>query len=69
MNQIRKQVEESGDKSGSVFDQAKASIDRMFGKKPGEGGGDPGQSPPLLPQGPDPGAAPRSLPTNLGKPN
>src|SRR5205807_4347960 len=27
MNEIRKHVEESGDKSGSVFDQAKASID------------------------------------------
>jgi outer membrane protein assembly factor BamD (BamD/ComL family) len=69
MNEIRKHVEESGDKSGSVFDQAKASIDRMFGKKPAEGGADPAQSPALLPQGPDPGAVPRSLPTNLGKPN
>ena len=38
MNEIRRQVEETGGKPATIFDQAKASVDRMFGKKPAEGG-------------------------------
>ena len=58
MADVRQKAEAEGSKP-SVFEQAKASVDRMFGKKPA-GEGDPAPPPPT------PLAMPSVLPTDLG---
>src|SRR5581483_3749695 len=64
MNQIRADVEASGTKPPSVFDQAKQGIDRMFGKKP-DGQPAEGGDAPAVPPPPAPAAMPRSLPSDI----
>jgi hypothetical protein len=49
MNQIRKQVEDSGGKPDNIFEQAKASIEKMFGKTPDGGTASTTAMPGLLP--------------------
>jgi outer membrane protein assembly factor BamD (BamD/ComL family) len=66
MNEIRRQVEETGGKPASIFDQAKASMDKMWGKKPADGAAPDAGQPPLLPPAPAPAELPKSLPPNLG---
>jgi TolA-binding protein len=69
MNQIRHQVEESGNKPASIFDQAKDGFG-MWTKKPAEGTPGAGEPPQLLPPPtPPPANLPRSLPENLGPRN
>jgi outer membrane protein assembly factor BamD (BamD/ComL family) len=68
MNQIRQKVEETGGKPASVFDQAKNSIERMWGKKTGPTDAPEGaETPPLLPPAvTGPVNMPQSLPTDMG---
>jgi outer membrane protein assembly factor BamD (BamD/ComL family) len=67
MNRIREQVEKTGGKSESIFDQAKSSVDRMFGKKPSaEGATEASETAALQPPPPPPANLPRSLPADLG---
>jgi hypothetical protein len=60
MTDVRQKAEEAGSKP-SVFEQAKASVDRMFGKKPAPDGGDTPVPPP-----PTTGNMPAVLPPDLG---
>ncbi|HEY1375654.1 MAG TPA: outer membrane protein assembly factor BamD [Gemmataceae bacterium] len=70
MNQIRHQVEETGGKPANIFDQAKGSWDRMWGKKPPAGEPTPeGGETPAAPPPPAPANLPPSLPTDMGPRN
>ncbi len=67
MELIRHEVEATGGKPASIFDQAKTGWDRMWSKKPagqpaadGEGAAEAPAAPP-----PAPAALPRSLPTDI----
>jgi TolA-binding protein len=68
MNEIRRQVEESGGKSPSVFDNLRTDWDRLWGRKR-DAGAQPGEgdeaAPPASPPPAAPPAPPRSLPSDL----